>query len=1093
MRLLKLEGDAEFNLTECDGEDTPPYAILSHTWMADKDEVSFKDLIRGLGKSKAGYAKIRFCGDQAAKDGLKYFWVDTCCIDKSSSAELSEAINSMFRWYQESSKCYVYLSDVSIHDFGQTFGASRWFKRGWTLQELVAPTSVEFFTKEGNHLGNKYSLVQNISSVTGIPVHALQGHPLSQFSIEERLSWAENRDTKRPEDLAYSLLGLFDIHMPLLYGEGRKKAFIRLQKEIRESMEDGTNFQPLISPAEVAKAATKRDQCHIPFQIPDTFALFTHESSTADPTQAILRSLRFYLAQDRNDQISEAHGETYQWVLQPIYREYQHWDSLTAWLSSPNNSSRIYWINGKPGSGKSTIMRFINQNINTRLHLFPWAENKGVFSARHFFWNAGNKMQKSLNGFLRALLLQLLEQQPDLIAHVVGSRRMNLYASMAREKEIPIAADDWSDSVLRQCLRQFILLVRGSARIFLLIDGLDELDGVDDSHEELITILFNLASFENVKICVSSRPWNIFQDAFEGFPRLKLEDLTRDDISNYVKAQLHGNVRFKRLLLHEQMSAEKFLLTITQKAAGVFLWVRLVVRELLKGLRDGDSIRELQERLAEIPSDLNLYFQRLADSISPQQRREASVLLQIALFEEDMFGTGHPLRLIDLGCIHERTPDFALTGNYNFKALDFVDRERFEYDIDSAFRRLNSCCMGLLECRYHPLQGIEEDGQDLTSSEPGKTLTFTRSSLRELSAQIDQRLDPSIYPQIFKDHSPARAFTVTVDFLHRSCRDFLLTLEIQSMLHQYTQGSYDARTYLISSRLCQIVALGKARTGDRHALALASNVISALSLAMYRDTRTCRIGGEILQPVLETIMSNRCFPKSFWYIDHSICAWHEENSSFLTLAIDFNLVAYVKVHLTAEYIRQKQGRPVLDYILRPRFAIHPLRSITNWIPNLEIVEIALRLGANPNQAYRGSTLWALFLNLFADIFPHTILLFAEDYVEEDEENQFIPMLECMIRAGASPLLPASQLSQYIDYSSFFAAGRKGINEVCGPEEAFTRRWGGEFMPINRKGKGGEKWYEVGDLLERFRKYLGDGIDGPKKLLEGEYNRQFRER
>ena len=243
MRLLRLEKDGGFSLAEYVGKSIPPYAILSHTWGLDHEEFTFKDLTAGipLDKSKAGYRKLTFCGMQAAKDNLEWFWIDTCCIDKSSSAELSEAINSMFSWYSKSAKCYVYLSDVSITGFtnnDQSFESSRWFTRGWTLQELLAPTSTQFFSMEGDFLGDKGSLMQAITNITGVPVEALQGSPLTQFNVEERMSWARNRETKREEDMAYSLLGIFDIHMPLIYGEGQPKAFRRLEKEIEESLTD---------------------------------------------------------------------------------------------------------------------------------------------------------------------------------------------------------------------------------------------------------------------------------------------------------------------------------------------------------------------------------------------------------------------------------------------------------------------------------------------------------------------------------------------------------------------------------------------------------------------------------------------------------------------------------------------------------------------------------------------------------------------------------------------------------------------------------------------------------------------------------------
>ena len=245
MHLLELKSPGEFSLTKDLIDNIPPYVILSHTWGEDDEEVTFQDLVQDVGKSKAGYRKIRFCEEQAARDGLQYIWVDTCCIDKSNNTELSEAINSMFRWYRQATKCYVYLSDVSTDNsdkndqssgfIGESaFRKSRWFTRGWTLQELIAPVSVEFFSREGKRLGDKKSLEQQVHEITGIPISAFQGSHLSYFSVSERISWAENRETKRKEDKAYSLMGIFNIHMPLIYGEGGEEAFIRLRDEINK-------------------------------------------------------------------------------------------------------------------------------------------------------------------------------------------------------------------------------------------------------------------------------------------------------------------------------------------------------------------------------------------------------------------------------------------------------------------------------------------------------------------------------------------------------------------------------------------------------------------------------------------------------------------------------------------------------------------------------------------------------------------------------------------------------------------------------------------------------------------------------------------
>jgi len=276
MRLLELNGEANFfSLVEFVGCDIPCYAILSHTWGADGDEVTFNDLVESTGRSKAGYRKLRFCGEQAKRDGLRYFWVDTCCIDKSSSAELSEAINSMFRWYQNASKCYVFLTDFSTQgkskeDKGAELRKSRWFTRGWTLQELIASRSVEFFSQEGERFGDKRSLEQELHHITGIEIRALRGSPLSQFSVTERMSWAAKRTTKREEDKAYSLLGIFDIHMPLLYGEGERNAFRRLREEINRYSKNNQFDKPLNHPPALFSSAQRPEtpHIHIPWIVP---------------------------------------------------------------------------------------------------------------------------------------------------------------------------------------------------------------------------------------------------------------------------------------------------------------------------------------------------------------------------------------------------------------------------------------------------------------------------------------------------------------------------------------------------------------------------------------------------------------------------------------------------------------------------------------------------------------------------------------------------------------------------------------------------------------------------------------------------------
>lgn len=281
MRLIDVDTLA---LCEFASADTaPPYAILSHTW--GTDEVSYQDLqkLDSLETApavlrKAGFEKIRFTCEQAKRDGLRYAWVDTCCIDKSSSHELSEAINSMYRWYGNSTVCYVYLADVpgncpplSDHDylhprqmrFLEAFEESRWFTRGWTLQELIAPRLVLFYGQHWNHIGTLGDLVERVSGITNIQSEVLNhSRSLSELSIARRLSWAARRETTRKEDQAYSLLGILDVNMPLLYGEG-EKAFQRLQEEIIKQSTDQSIFAwntppGFIAPRELLLAPSPR-------------------------------------------------------------------------------------------------------------------------------------------------------------------------------------------------------------------------------------------------------------------------------------------------------------------------------------------------------------------------------------------------------------------------------------------------------------------------------------------------------------------------------------------------------------------------------------------------------------------------------------------------------------------------------------------------------------------------------------------------------------------------------------------------------------------------------------------------------------------
>ncbi|KAG4422270.1 hypothetical protein IFR04_004650 [Cadophora malorum] len=237
MRLINV---TTMRLEEYFGFQIPPYAILSHCW--GTDEITFQDFASPDWRRMRGASKIERSSFVCRQHGWNYIWIDTCCIDKSSSAELSEAINSMYKWYAKSEVCFAYLDDVNCSEGMEAIRKSRWFTRGWTLQELIAPLYVEFLDQRWQPVGKKSDLSALLSEITTVPENVLEEPLVLKFcSVARRMSWAAHRETTRDEDIAYCLLGIFDVNMPLLYGEGAR-AFTRLQEEILKETDDQSLF-----------------------------------------------------------------------------------------------------------------------------------------------------------------------------------------------------------------------------------------------------------------------------------------------------------------------------------------------------------------------------------------------------------------------------------------------------------------------------------------------------------------------------------------------------------------------------------------------------------------------------------------------------------------------------------------------------------------------------------------------------------------------------------------------------------------------------------------------------------------------------------
>lgn len=776
----------------------------------------------------------------------------------------------------------------------------------------------------------------------------------------------------------------------------------------------------------------------------------------------IMNSLYFPRITERQEQVPEAYRKTYRWILEPRPGGTLPWDSFDSWLRDPFSESRIYWVHGKIGAGKTVLLHFLAENLDFGMHMLPWAEEAAVLKASYFFWSGGNKLQKSVTGLLRTLLLTTFEQIPEVLPKVVPLRKWQTAGSEGKHNV------EWTESELLTCLKDTVSLGGKSRRFFILLDGLDEIEGPNESRTGLLDLILDLASTGDVKICLSSRPWNIFKEAFGKCPQLKPEHLTHSDIESYVTGQLHGNRRFQRLSEYDEISAKRLVEKIIFKAAGVFLWVRLVVRQLLQGLRDGDGMSVLNDKLDGVPEDIENYFATLLESIEPSNRAEASKIFQIALYSEDNFVSLHSTCLLDFSFVEQRSLQFALSGFNNIQELNFTKKAAIAFRLGSTLRKLNSRCLGLLECHedMDKSSAVQEFhlGDDLEMAQERDNEEQSEGKSHLLSnAAAD--LDES---------SALKAAGWTVDFSHRSVRDFLLNPKMQSWLHQYSQGRVDVRLYMLNARIAQLVALNEVNTYSTTAIGLASYILCCIATPAYRETAIAMKAATKIRPVFENLVVEKVanLVQGF-YIDCVLRSWHYEKSTFLTVAIDYGVTSYVHRHLTPQSLQSKEGRPVLDYVLRPRFVRCSSVSmyVGNQLPNLELLRTTLEFGADPNQTYENVSVWALFLCGVSDYFQDPGMC-----VTIEEERASIESLGLLLKHGTDLLLPRDWICGRHYYDTCYQHGWLSEDEGGYIERRFPGAG-----PAIRENKGQTTCYLVSDLLESLGTHLKLSIDVVKSL------------
>ena len=618
---------------------------------------------------------------------------------------------------------------------------------------------------------------------------------------------------------------------------------------------------------------------------------------------AILDKLRFDSIDDRYEGIPLAHYKTLSWVFETKPDADASRSSFAEWLASPDD---LFWVSGKPGSGKSTLMKYLCTHNETKRRLQGWAQGGGLVMADFFFWSAAKKaLQKSQQGLLRSLAYQMMRQSPAIIEQIypeVGQLQSLAGAGHQRAGSQPLQVPNPPESVagLISLIRRVCELLSASNKhCCFFVDGLDEFEGQPSVIIELISIL---RSIPNVKICIASRPWNEFEQTFgrDGSRKLYMHDLTRDDIRKYVCDVFEKDENYQELD-EEHETGRDLINEIIESAQGVFLWVVLVVRSFQEGLVNGDRIADLQARLRSLPRDLNEYFEKiLLSDVSDFYRPRSARIFAATLDAQDR------LPVMAYWFLEEEDAEYAFDLEVRPLSL-----QRMTKRLRQTRKQLNACCKGLLETHFK----LPSDGND-------------------------NMLPCSIH------------FGWTVDFLHRTVRDFLSHPETQIILASWDPQPPDTNAAICGALLSQI----KTAPQGHEYFGPSGGVPGLVSLFLshckaLEDTPSCEpaLPGRLLSQldatlhghdgsvghgIYRNLLYNLLCPGGF----ADSCDLQPSNTVFLHVCARFGLT---------QYVNQALG-PGPEARLLAQLLRLAVRDV-----NRPMVQALLRKGADPNGAVKG--------------------------------------------------------------------------------------------------------------------------------------------
>ena len=600
------------------------------------------------------------------------------------------------------------------------------------------------------------------------------------------------------------------------------------------------------------------------------------EDSRAQKNRRIVNSLDFETRHSRQSDISDAESRTFEWIFHNHHGPSNQRIGFGKWLQHGND---IYWISGIAGSGKSVLMNYVANEPRTQRLLRCWSGDARLIIAKYFFWNAGAPMQKSQQGLLQSLLRDIFGQCPELVSIVCPSRWKRYYEIGGTWTRLELS------DVFRKLSQQQLL----NLKFCFFIDGVDEYDG--DDYRHIIDVLKDLNASPSVKICLSSRPWNIFMAAFgtDSDTRLLLEDHNGEDIQTYVKKRFEGDEQFALLQSRDPRSSD-LVDQIVRNAQGVFLWVRIVVSNLFRGLRNDDSLSDLQRRLQSFPTTLTAYFQHMFDSIDNFYREETSEILLICL--EGI----QPLSLLVLWFYEQErlTPDYAMQVKRSA-----LSRANVVTVFESIHKRINA------------------RGQDLLVIEVDTT-----------------NFEHLMY---------------TVRFLHRTVKDFLSKPDMLEKLNSWKRKDFEAKTTLCKATVAIVKSLPMSTKIDSvvNFNRCWNHISDFFAYAQSIEDDNGTLDDSLVDELQHVISSFRKQHKEkniwndfLWFLDHWAC-WVDKNdmrpvkdtfvdhlphhdrdmaSFFFALAVEANLKRYIEHKLEKDprlINRSFLQRPILDRSLRP--------------------------------------------------------------------------------------------------------------------------------------------------------------------------------